>query len=111
MYGAAFFIAVYVVNRLAAKLIGQEELAAQRGRELQLQEAINRLVLADMGDGILTVGRNGEVVGGNPAAERMLGHAFSTLRPYDFPERCVVDGTDRGCVLYLACHSKKTSFG
>jgi two-component system, NtrC family, sensor histidine kinase PilS len=73
LYGAAFFAAIYVINRLAAKLIKQENLAAQRGHELQVQEAINRLVIADMGDGILVVGADTEVFAGNPAAERMLG--------------------------------------
>lgn len=73
LYGAAFFAACYVINRLAAKLIKQEDLAAQRGRDLQVQEAINRLVIAAMGDGILVVGRDTEVFAGNPAVERMLG--------------------------------------
>lgn len=73
LYGAAFFAAIYLVNRLAAKLIKQEDLAALRGRELQLQEAINRLVIADMGDGILVVGRDTRVFAGNPAVECMLG--------------------------------------
>ncbi|HJV72639.1 MAG TPA: ATP-binding protein [Noviherbaspirillum sp.] len=73
LYGAAFFTAIYVVNRLAEKLLRQEELAVRRGQELQLAEAINRLVIADMGDGILVVGRDTEVYAGNPALERMLG--------------------------------------
>lgn len=73
LYGAAFFAAIYMINRLAAKLLKQEDLAAQRGRELQLQEAINHLVIADMGDGILVVGRDAAVFAGNPALERMLG--------------------------------------
>lgn len=73
--GAAFFAAVFVINRLAERLIKQESLAAQRGRDLQQQEAINRLVIADMGDGILVVGRGSEVIAGNPALERMLGLA------------------------------------
>lgn len=75
LYGAAFFAAIYVINRLAAKLIKQEDLAAQRGRDLRIQEAINRLVIAAMGDGILVVGRGTEVFAGNPAVERMLGIA------------------------------------
>jgi len=73
LYGAAFFASVYVINRLAAKLITQEKLAVQRGLDLQVQQAINRLVLADVGDGILVVGRDGTVFTANPAAERMLG--------------------------------------
>lgn len=73
LYGAAFFASVFAVNRLAASLIKQEKLAAQRGRDLQVQQAINRLILADMGDGILVVGRDGTIFTANPAAERMLG--------------------------------------
>ncbi|MES2127555.1 MAG: ATP-binding protein [Pseudomonadota bacterium] len=73
LYGAAYFAAVLVVSRLAAKLIGQEDLAVKRGIDLDIQLAINRLVIADVGDGILVVGRNGRVFAGNPAAQRMLG--------------------------------------
>ncbi len=42
LFGAAFFAAVLVVNRMAARLLGQEELAAQRGADLRIQQAINR---------------------------------------------------------------------
>jgi two-component system sensor histidine kinase PilS (NtrC family) len=73
LQGAAFFATVFVLNRLAARLINQEDLAARRGRELQAQEAINRIVIADMGDGILVVGSDSKVFAGNPAVERMLG--------------------------------------
>lgn len=82
LYGAAFFAAVFFISRLAAGLIKQEELAAQRGRDLQIQEAINRLVIADMGDGILVVGRNAEILTGNLAAEHMLGLPFRYEQPY-----------------------------
>ncbi len=75
LYGGAFFAAVLVVSRLAAKLIGQEELAIKRGIDLDIQMAINRIVLADVGDGVLVVGRDGRVFAGNPAARRMLGLA------------------------------------
>jgi two-component system sensor histidine kinase PilS (NtrC family) len=75
LYGAFFFALVFLFNRLAARLINQEDLAYQRGRALQIQEAINRLVIADMGDGILVVSRDSTVQISNPAAERMLGLA------------------------------------
>ncbi|RJF97759.1 two-component system sensor histidine kinase NtrB [Noviherbaspirillum saxi] len=81
LYGAAFFAAIFVINRLAAKVIKQEDLVAQRGRDLQLQEAINRLVIADMGDGILVVGDDTEVFAGNPAAEHMLGMSIAYGQP------------------------------
>jgi len=73
LYGAAFMVLALVVNRMAARLIGQEELAARHGADLKSQQAINRIVIADVGDGILVVGRDGRVFTSNPAARRMLG--------------------------------------
>jgi two-component system sensor histidine kinase PilS (NtrC family) len=73
MTGAAFFAVVLVVSRLAARLIGQEELAARAAPTCGIQQAIYRIVVDDVGDGILVVGRDGFVFGGNPAARRMLG--------------------------------------
>jgi two-component system sensor histidine kinase PilS (NtrC family) len=81
LYGAAFFFAVYVINRMAARLISQEKLAAQRGQDLKMQEAINRLAIADMGDGILVIGRDSTIFTCNPAAERMLGVTFPDDKP------------------------------
>ncbi len=80
LYGMAFFAAVLVLNQLASKLIKQEGLAARRGQALRLQEAINRLIIADMGDGILVVDRDTDVVIANPAAEQMLGMALPSDR-------------------------------
>lgn len=82
LYGAAFFVVIFVVNRLAAKLIRQEDLARQRGQDLQIQQAINRLIIADMGDGILVVNRDGTLLMGNPAAEQMLGLAGTYGKPH-----------------------------
>ena len=79
IYGTAFFAVVLMVSRLAAKLIGQEELAARRGTDLGIQQAINRIVMADVGDGILVVGRDGQVFTSNPAAQRMLNLAAEGL--------------------------------
>jgi two-component system sensor histidine kinase PilS (NtrC family) len=73
MLGAAFFAMVLLVSRLAARLIGQEELAARRGADLKIQQAVYRIVVDDAGDGILVVGRDAFVFSGNPAARRMLG--------------------------------------
>lgn len=81
LYGAAFFSAVFVISRLAEKLIKQEDLVASHGKDLRAQQAINRLIIADMGDGILVVSRDGSVLTGNPAAEHMLGLSI----PQDMP--------------------------
>ncbi|MGI4849906.1 MAG: sensor histidine kinase [Janthinobacterium lividum] len=75
LYGAAFFAAVYVINRLAARLIRQERLAEAHGQDLRIQQAINRLVIADMGDGVLVVGADSAILTANPAAERLFGLA------------------------------------
>nr|WP_155465955.1 ATP-binding protein [Duganella radicis] len=80
LYGAAFLAAVLVVNRMAAKLIGQEELAIQRGVEISVQQAVNRLVMANTGDGILVVDPEGQVYAGNPAAQQMLGLVGPEIR-------------------------------
>lgn len=71
--GAAFFFSVFVINRLANRLIRQEELANQRGKDLRVQLAINRMAVADMGDGLLVVGPDGTILMANPMAGRMLG--------------------------------------
>ncbi|TWI66299.1 two-component system sensor histidine kinase PilS (NtrC family) [Pseudoduganella lurida] len=73
LYGAAFFATVLVANRMAARLIGQEELAVQRGLEIGVQQAVNSLVMSHAGDGIVVVGPDGELQAGNPAARQMLG--------------------------------------
>lgn len=75
LYGAAFFAAVLLVNRMAARLIGQEELAVQRGVEIGVQQAVNRLIMSHAGDGIVVVGPDGMLLAGNPAARNMLGLA------------------------------------
>ncbi len=78
LYGATYFSVVYVLNRLAKNLVGQEELANRRGRELAVQQAMNRLVIADMDDGILVIDQENRLFEINPAAERMLGFGLSS---------------------------------
>jgi len=80
LYGAAFFAIVAVLNRMAARLIRQEELAARRGADLKIQLAINQLIIADVEDGILVVGLDGDVSTGNPAARLMLGLSDEALQ-------------------------------
>lgn len=82
LYGAAFFIIIFAINRLAARLIKQESLALGRGKALHVQQAINRLIIADMEDGILVVDRKGRVLITNPAAANMLGLTFPHEKAY-----------------------------
>ncbi len=96
--GAAFFFAVFVINRLANKSMKQEALAKQHSKALRVQLAINRMAIADMGDGLLVVGRDGSILMANPVAERLLGltipdenshHAVSRNLSQQFPQKLV----------------------
>ena len=72
LFGAASFAVAIVMNRLAARLIVQERIARQRGYDLRGQIEINRLVVADMQDGVLILAADGTPRAANPAALRML---------------------------------------
>ena len=73
MYGAAFMAAVFILNRLAARLITQETLATQRGKHLKIQQAINQLVISSMDDGLIVVGSDGRIFASNPSVDKKLG--------------------------------------
>lgn len=79
LYGIACFALALVINLLAARLIAQERIAQRRGRDLQRQIEINRLVVADMQDGVLILSEDGNPSAMNPAAARMLRIAEPNL--------------------------------
>lgn len=85
LYGAALFAVVLLVSKMAARMIKQEELAAQHGCALAVEQAINTLVMADMDDGIVVVGRDGGVMTVNPAAAQMLGPVEPGTRLAEMP--------------------------
>jgi len=73
LFGAALFALSALLRALSARLASQERLARSRGRDLQNQLAINRLVIAQMDQGVIVVDRGGRVRANNRAARRMLG--------------------------------------
>jgi two-component system, NtrC family, sensor histidine kinase PilS len=73
VYGAALFAVTALLRALSARLASQERLARSRGRDLQNQLAINRLVIAQMDQGVIVVDRAGQVRANNRSARRMLG--------------------------------------
>jgi two-component system sensor histidine kinase PilS (NtrC family) len=73
VFGAALFGVTYLLQWLSERLAGQERLAAARGRDLQNQLALNRLVIAQMDQGVIVVDRDGRVRANNVAARRMFG--------------------------------------
>ena len=73
VYGAALFAVTALLRALSARLAQQERLARTRGRDLQNQLEINRLVIAQMDQGVIVVDRTTEVRANNRSARRMLG--------------------------------------
>jgi two-component system, NtrC family, sensor histidine kinase PilS len=81
-YNAAFAptgltgIGLFVITLLAGELsrnLATEERAAREGLELARQQVqLNRLVIEEMGDGVMVVDRRGRVRVANPAARRLL---------------------------------------
>ncbi|MGH6612274.1 MAG: histidine kinase dimerization/phospho-acceptor domain-containing protein, partial [Burkholderiaceae bacterium] len=73
LYGAALFAVTALLRALSSQLTKQEQLARSRGRDLQNQLAINRLVIAQMQQGVIVVDPTTRVRANNRAARRMLG--------------------------------------
>ncbi len=73
LYGAALFAVTALLRALSSRLASQERLARSRGRDLQNQLAINRLVIAQMQQGVIVVDPTTQVRANNRAARRMLG--------------------------------------
>lgn len=73
IYGAALFAVTALLRVLSSRLAQQETLARERGRDLQNQLAINRLVIAQMEQGVIVVDRTSRVRANNRAARAMLG--------------------------------------
>jgi two-component system sensor histidine kinase PilS (NtrC family) len=75
MAGGCFAVAL-VTNRLAKRLIANEDLVRRRSADLRNQLEINRLVLRDMPSGVLVIDSEGTVRLANPEAQRLLGGSW-----------------------------------
>jgi len=75
MSGGCFAVAL-VTNRLAKRLIANEDLVRRRSADLRNQLEINRLVLRDMPSGVLVIDAGGTVRLANPEAQRLLGGSW-----------------------------------
>lgn len=73
VYGAALFAVAWLLRFLAVRLAAQERLAQNRGRVIENQLAINRLVIAQMEQGVIVVDRHTQVRANNRAARVQLG--------------------------------------
>jgi len=72
LYGAALFAITGLVGLLSARLAVQERLASRRGRDLENQLEINRLVIAQMEQGVLVIDAQTRVRANNRAARVLL---------------------------------------
>jgi two-component system sensor histidine kinase PilS (NtrC family) len=72
LYGAALFAITGLLGLLSARLAVQERLAVARGRDLENQLEINRLVIAQMDQGVLVIDAWTRVRANNRAARVLL---------------------------------------
>ena len=73
MVGAALFGITALLRLLSTRLSRQEQLARRRGRELDSQLQINRLVISQMEQGVIVVDAQALVRANNRSARVMLG--------------------------------------
>ena len=73
LYGAMMFAVTALLRMLAQRLAAQEQLAQQRGRNLHNQLAINRLVIAQLEQGVVVVDAETRVRANNRAARVLIG--------------------------------------
>jgi two-component system sensor histidine kinase PilS (NtrC family) len=72
LYGAALFAITGLLGVLSSRLATQQNLAAKRGRDLANQLEINRLVIANMEQGVVVVDATTRVRANNRAARVLL---------------------------------------
>ena len=73
LYGAMMFAITGLLRLLAQRLAAQEQLAQQRGRNLHNQLAINRLVIAQLEQGVVVVDAETRVRANNRASRVLVG--------------------------------------
>ena len=73
LYGAMMFAITALLRLLAQRLAVQAQLARQRGRNLHNQLAINRLVIAQLEQGVVVVDAETRVRANNRAARVLVG--------------------------------------
>lgn len=98
LFCVGFFAVAASARLLARRVIANEELARQRGIDLQNQLLINQRVIEEMQDGVLVLNQQGWVKQHNPQAERLLGLL-------DAPESLLAGYSDELAQSYFAWQS------
>lgn len=73
LISVGYFATAIISNRLAARVIANEQIARERGEALARQVKVNELVIRDLQDGVLVVDNAGLVQQHNPPAGVFLG--------------------------------------
>jgi len=77
----AFFGTAVVARLLARRVVANENLARERGRQLDDQLRISQRIIRDMDDGVLVVDGDGVLRLHNPRAEELLGTGLHERNP------------------------------
>jgi len=100
LVGTGLFGIAWLSGELASRLL-REELAAADSQERARQQArLNRLVIEEMGEGVLVLNRQCRVLAANPAAQALLGLSPSVVDAEvsalnDWPWAPVVEAVER----------------
>ena len=78
--GLGYFVAAFLVNQLAARLVREQQLALRSEMTARLQTHVNELVIETLADGVVVVDSHGNTRTLNPAARLLLGAASTDSR-------------------------------
>ncbi|MDB5893443.1 MAG: sensor histidine kinase [Rhodoferax sp.] len=78
--GLGYFVAAFLVNQLAARLVREQQLALRSEMTARLQTHVNELVIETLADGVVVVDSDGITRTLNPAARLLLGAGSTDSR-------------------------------
>lgn len=71
--GIGLFAIAWLSGELTARLLREERSASDSRQRAHQQAEMNRLVIEEMGEGVLVLNRHGHVLAANPAARALVG--------------------------------------
>ena len=80
--GTAYFIVAWLAHELATRLLHEQQHAEQSRIAARTQEAISRMVMEHVSDGVLVLDRRAQVRLANPVAQVLMGRAPEAQVPF-----------------------------
>ena len=80
--GTAYFIVAWLAHELATRLLREQQHAEQSRIAARTQEAISRMVMEHVSDGVLVLDRRGQVRLANPVAQILMGRTLEARIPF-----------------------------